>query len=418
MLKMKSMKKMTAMLLALVMMLSCLTACGSKTSSTELNTTAAAQTTAAETEVSTEESTETTEATEATTEENYDGQLVSDGEMELEYAENFHIELYKGGYRMITAGTLDVQYLVVPEGMSVPADLDDNVKVLQLPIEHAYVSSTGMMSLIAAIGALDHVSLVATDVDGWYIDDIVEKMNSGEITYSGSYKEPDYELMASNEIQLHVDTTMIDSCPEVLDKFAELGIPSLVETSSKESSPLGRVEWVKLFGVLFEKEAEAEEYFNAQKALVEGATAAESTGITVAMGYITSSGKCYSRNGGDYMAQMIGMAGGEYILADMEPEKSGNTNMTFEEWYAANKDADYLFYVNFALGFNSIDEMIAYNPLFADFKAVQNGNVWVTSKDFTQSTAAVASIIADMNTILTSEDGNVTTDHLIKLGAE
>ncbi len=104
------------------------------------------------------------------------------------------------------------------------------------------------------------------------------------------------------------------------------------------------------------------------------------------------------------------------ILADMNPEESGNTSMTFEDWYASNKDADYLFYINFAYKFASIEEMIAYNPLFADFKAVQEGNVWITSADFTQSTAAIASIISDMNTILTSGDGDVTTDHLIKLG--
>ena len=115
------------------------------------------------------------------------------------------------------------------------------------------------------------------------------------------------------------------------------------------------------------------------------------------------------------MAQMIALAGGEYILADMEPEESGNTNMTFEDWYARNKDADYMFYVNFALGFNSLQEMLDYNPLFADFKAVQEGHVYVTSPDFTQSTAAIASIIADMNTIFTSDDPEVTTDHLIRL---
>ena len=51
----------------------------------------------------------------------------------------------------------------------------------------------------------------------------------------------------------------------------------------------------------------------------------------------------------------------------------------------------------------------------ADFKSVQNGSVWVTSKDFTQSTAAIASIVSDMSQILASEDGDVTTDHLIKL---
>ena len=148
---------------------------------------------------------------------------------------------------------------------------------------------------------------------------------------------------------------------------------------------------------------------------IEDATAAQAYGKTVAMGYITSTDKCYARNGGDYMAQLIGMAGGTYILADMEPEKSGNTNMTFEEWYAGNKDADYLFYVNFARSFASIQEMIDYNPLFADFKAVQDGNVWITSPDFTQSTAAIASILSDMNAILASADGDVTTDHLIKL---
>ena len=60
--------------------------------------------------------------------------------------------------------------------------------------------------------------------------------------------------------------------------------------------------------------------------------------------------------------------------------------------------------------------MVEFTPLFADFKAVQNGNVWITSPDFTQSTAAIASIIVDMNTILSSDDpSEVTTDHLIKI---
>lgn len=67
------------------------------------------------------------------------------------------------------------------------------------------------------------------------------------------------------------------------------------------------MEWVKLFGVLFGMEEQAEAYFEAQKALVEDATAAQAYGKTVAMGYITSTDKCYARNGGDYMAQLIGM---------------------------------------------------------------------------------------------------------------
>ena len=394
---MKKYIRFLASWMAAVMLLACLTACG--------NTAPNAST----------QQSEPNSSAPSSGEENYDGQLILESTMQLDYAKNFSIDFYKGGYRMITAGTGGFKYLVVPENMSVPQDLDENVKVLQQPINSVYIASSGMASLISAIGALDRVKLVATEQNEWYIDDIAQAMANGEIAYSGNYKEPDYELMTANGIQLHVDTTMIDGYPEVLEKFEELGIPSLVEDSSRESHPLGRVEWVKIFGALFGMEDEAEQYFEEQKELVAQASTDAKGDVTVAMGYITSNGKCYARNGGDYLAQMIELAGGTYNLADMNPNKSGNSNMTFEEWYAINKDADYLFYLNYLPIFSTIEEMIEYNPLFADFKCVQNGNVWITSEDFTQSTAAVASIISDMSEIISSGDGNVTTDHLIKL---
>ena len=394
---MKKYIRFLASWMAAVMLLACLTACG--------NTAPNAST----------QQSEPNSSAPSSGEENYDGQLILESTMQLDYAKNFSIDFYKGGYRMITAGTGGFKYLVVPENMSVPQDLDENVKVLQQPINSVYIASSGMASLISAIGALDRVKLVATEQNEWYIDDIAQAMANGEIAYSGNYKEPDYELMTANGIQLHVDTTMIDGYPEVLEKFEELGIPSLVEDSSRESHPLGRVEWVKIFGVLFGMEDEAEQYFEEQKELVAQASTDAKGDVTVAMGYITSNGKCYARNGGDYLAQMIELAGGTYNLADMNPNKSGNSNMTFEEWYAINKDADYLFYLNYLPIFSTIEEMIEYNPLFADFKCVQNGNVWITSEDFIQSTAAVASIISDMSEIISSGDGNVTTDHLIKL---
>lgn len=394
---MKKYIRFLASWMAAVMLLACLTACG--------NTTPNAST----------QQSEPNSSAPSSGEENYDGQLILESTMQLDYAKNFSIDFYKGGYRMITAGTGGFKYLVVPENMSVPQDLDENVKVLQQPINSVYIASSGMASLVSAIGALDRVKLVATEQNEWYIDDIAQAMANGEIAYSGNYKEPDYELMTANGIQLHVDTTMIDGYPEVLEKFEELGIPSLVEDSSRESHPLGRVEWVKIFGVLFGLEDEAEQYFEEQKELVAAASTNSQRDVTVAIGYILSNGKCYARNGGDYLAQMIELAGGTYNLADMNPDKSGNSNMTFEEWYAINKDADYLFYLNYLPIFSTIEEMIEYNPLFADFKCVQNGNVWITSEDFIQSTAAVASIISDMSEIISSGDGNVTTDHLIKL---
>lgn len=170
-------------------------------------------------------------------EESYDGKLVSDGIMEVDYAKGFSIELFQGGYRMLTVGDPGAKYLVVPEGMSVPGELDETVAVLQMPIDNVYIASTGMVSLMNAIDALDYVKLVATDADGWYIDEVKAAVEDGSIGFSGNYKEPDYEMMVERGIQLHIDNAMIDSVPEVNEKFIELGIPNLVEISSRRIIP-------------------------------------------------------------------------------------------------------------------------------------------------------------------------------------
>ncbi|NLL46203.1 MAG: ABC transporter substrate-binding protein, partial [Clostridiales bacterium] len=183
----------------------------------------------------------------------------------------------------------------------------------------------------------------------------------------------------------------------------------------REGHPLGRVEWVKLFGALLGLEDNANSYFNEQVTKVNNVTAAEKNEKNVAIFYMsTDAQKVYARNGGDYMAQMIELAGGTYIMADVSPEKSGTTATTLEELYARCVDADYLFYVNFALKFDSIDEMVKQLPLLADFKAVKEGRVYITAPIFTQSTAAIGGIIEDMNSILI-DPGIESTQSLIKL---
>ncbi len=267
-------KRVTAIILAAVLSFSMLTGCGNPQNAA----TSASNNSQAEGNAQKSESGQ----------ENYDGKLVSDGIMEVNYAKGFSIELFKGGYRMLIVGDPAAKYLVVPEGMSVPEELDKTMTVLQMPIDNVYIASTGMVSLMNAIDALDYVKLVATDAKGWYIDEVKTAVENGNIGFSGNYKEPDYEMMVERGIQLHIDNAMVDSVPEVNEKFTELGIPNLVEISSKENHPLARVEWVKLLGVLFGREVEAQTYFDNQKALMDQATAAESSGITVAMGYITS----------------------------------------------------------------------------------------------------------------------------------
>jgi iron complex transport system substrate-binding protein len=344
-----------------------------------------------------------------------DGKLILDHEDQLEYATEFKMTHYKGGYIKFTVSSAsDKEFLIVPKGKSVPAGLDSKVVVLQQPLARMCINSTGLVSLVDAIGGLDRVTAVGYDVGSWYLDNVIASMKAGKIKYSGKYSAPDFEMLTKEGIQLEIDTTMLDGYPDVMAKYDELKIPYFRETSSREGNPMGRVEWVKLFGALAGLEDEANAYFNKEAAKVNAVTSSEKTNKTVAMFYMsTGSDKVYARNGGDYMAAMIKMAGGSYIMSDVNPDKTSTTATTFEDVYSRCAKADYLFYVNFALKFDSVAEMVKYNPLFADFKAVKEGRVYVTSPDFTQSTAEIADIIADMNTIL--KDPSKTTGSLIKL---
>ena len=104
---------------------------------------------------------------------------------------------------------------------------------------------------------------------------------------------------------------------EIKENLEKFGIPVLVDHSSYETHPLGRTEWVKLYGVLEGKEDVAEQVFAEQKDAVAAASDGENIGKTVAFFYITSNGSVNVRKSGDYVPKMIELAGGNYIFSDL-----------------------------------------------------------------------------------------------------
>ena len=84
--------------------------------------------------------------------------------------------------------------------------------------------------------------------------------------------------------------------------------------------------------------------------------------------------------------------------------------LTMEEFYAQAVDADYLIY-NSSIDspLNSLDDLLAKSELFADFRAVKEGNVWCTGKYLYQATDIVGKLITDIHLMLTGDDGSGMT---------
>ena len=333
-----------------------------------------------------------------------------EGRMELKYAENFNVDYYNGGYALITISD-GSRYLVVPKASEIPEGIDSDITVLRQPIDNIYLVATSAMCLFDSLDSLDSIKLSGTKSEGWYIENARTAMESGHIIYAGKYSAPDYELIVSSDCSLAVESTMINHTPEVKEKLEDLGIPVLIDQSSYESHPLGRTEWIKLYGVLTGKEAAAKKVFDEQARYLDEASGQESTGKTVAFFYISSSGNAIARKSGDYITKMIQLEGGDYIFDNLgDPESATSTvTLEMEKFYSTAKNADFIVY-NSTIDseLSSVEELISKNPLLEDFKAVQNGNVWCTSKNMFQETTQFGLMISDIRRMLTDEGKNLT----------
>lgn len=336
--------------------------------------------------------------------------LTFEAETGLEYAQCFRLYRYEGGYTLITIEN-GGDFLVVPEDGQVPGGLDDGITVLRQPLDRIYLAATSAMSLFDAVDALDHIRLTGTRASGWYIDAAVEALNSGAMLFSGKYSEPDYELMIGEDCNLAIESTMIYHTPKVKEMIEDLGIPVLVDRSSYEPHPLGRTEWVKLYAVLVDKEDEAAAFFDQQASVIRELENFENTGKTVAFFAVNSDGSVVIRKPSDYIPKMIALAGGRYAFEDFVTDQAATSiSITMEDFYAKAVDADVLIYnASIAAPISTVDELLALNELFADFKGVQEGNVWCTGKSFYQATDIVGQMIRDIHLALTDGDESQMT---------
>ncbi len=333
-------------------------------------------------------------------------ELVFRQRMDLQYAKEFTVDCYQDGYTLLSV-TDGGRYLVVPEGKTAPEDLEEGITVLQQPLDHIYLVASAAMDMVCELGSEDAIRFSGQKADGWCIEKAEEEMQKGNILYAGKYNMPDYELIVSEGCSLAIENNMISHSPEVIEKLESFGIPVCIDRSSYEEHPLGRVEWIKFYGVLFGKEEEADRLFGEQTAILNRIAADEPSDKTVAFFYITSNGMINVRRSSDYVPKMIELAGGKYIFDDLDSEESNRSTLTMqaEQFYYGAKEADYLVYNSTVDGeIRTVDELLAKENTLKDFKAVKEGNVWCTTRDLYQQSMSLGAMMEDFHNMLLGEE--------------
>lgn len=325
------------------------------------------------------------------------------------------------------------RYLVIPKNGTIPAKLQkevdmkkshgddvrtkDGLIILKKPLKNLYLAASGAMSHFVVLDAMDDLEFTGTRQNDWYIDKAKTAMKDGSLLFAGKYSEPDYESLLKYKTSLAIENTMILHTPDVKEKLETIGIPVMIDLSSYETTPLGRAEWIKVYGVLLGKEKEADAFFKEQKKQIQAVAKEKSTGLTVAFFYLDSQGRAVVRKSDDYIPKMIQMAGGSYIFKDLKNKNpsshSGTVTMSLEKFYQDAADADILIY-NAAIEspLKSVKDLTQKNELFKKFRAVKNGRVWCSEPSMYQASDSTAQIITDFHKALAD---NTDTTYLKKL---
>ena len=330
------------------------------------------------------------------------------GAREREHARTVTVDYFDGGFALICAAS-DERFLVVPDGTSAPDGLAEDIAVITQPADDVYLVSTGMICVLDELGALDAVRVASVTPETSPNEHLTQLIEDGEVVYGGRYRDPDFELVAQAGCTLAIENTQIHRYPEVKQKLEDLGVTVFTEQSSTEDDVLGRLEWMKLMGVIFAREDAASARFDEVAERVEAIAHQEPTGKTVAFFYIDSDGAAVVRRAGDYFAQMIELAGGESLsFGTGDGDASSTTYITveMEEFFASAKDADVIIYnATVDEGVRSLADLTAKNALISEFAAVATGEVYTCDSNLYQQMTSTDRIIEDLRAALLGASG-------------
>lgn len=365
-------------------------------------------------------------------------QLTSTGKEENTFAELFSIEHLKDenekAYSKIEVfdkeKKLDTSWLLLPEGVDKVSGAPAGVNIMTFrDRQNIMVSSASTMALINAMDALSKVPMTTADTT-WRIQEIKDAIDKGTVKEVGKYSKPDYEQIISIGAEKHVTfavfSTMLDSVPDVYDQLTKTcNLRIMRDQSSYESHPLGRTEWIKIYGEIFDMRDKSDAVFNGQVEILNETTSKinvpEAERKTVLIFYTTSTKDTfYVRNAADYVTELVNLGGGKQV-AEIDPGKSGNTKMTQELFIEKCSQADYVLY-NWTSGASGVkDESLQglidarLGDWFKDFKAYKEGNVWRTSNDFYQKMDKMGEMVADIYKMLYGENVSDTLTYVNRL---
>ena len=169
----------------------------------------------------------------------------------------------------------------------------------------------------------------------------------------------------------------VSTADKSLEIIKKSGIPVIYNGDWLEETPLGRAEWIRFFGVLYDKQKMADSIFKTiETAYLEVKQLALKTSEkpTILSGAVMSKDIWNLPGGESFVAQFLADANLDYLWKNSKGK--GSLSLSFESVFERAKEADFWI----APGhFSSKTEMLEHNKLYAEFKAFKKDNIYTST---------------------------------------
>ena len=299
----------------------------------------------------------------------------------IEYASGLSIVKHEG-FSIVTVtnpwpnANKNFTYILKEKDAKIPDSLQ-NFTTIKVPLETIVVTSTTnvpyleMLDVENKLVGFPHTDYVSSEKTRILID-------KGAVKNVGQNEKLNIEQLIELAPNLIV-TFGVDNNNPMLDNLAKSGLNVLIQADWMEQSPLGKAEWIKLYGALFGKEDKAKELFdkivesyNQAKKLV-----AEKPSTTNVLYGSMYEDVWYVAKGNSWVAQFMKDAKSNYLWADLKG--TGSQGLSFEKVLDKAKTA-HVWIVSGS--FLTLADLQKANPHYSEFDAFKNKSIYTLESKF------------------------------------
>jgi len=251
-----------------------------------------------------------------------------------------------------------------------------NDNELQIPLKKIVVTSTTHIPMLELLNS-ENKLIGFPNTDFVSSEKTRTLINNGQIVELGNSENINTELLIDIKPEVVVGFTL-NSNNKMYANIERMGIPVIFNGDWLEETPLGRAEWIKFFGLLFDKSKQADSIFNQieKNYLTAKSIALKSKNKPIVLSGGLYKDVWYLPAGESFEANFLKDANTNYLWQNSKGK--GSLALNIESVFEKGKDADIWLSPGF---YKNIEELEEGNSIYSSFKAYQNQQIYSYSNN-------------------------------------